>query len=161
MAMFLFKWFFLPLLVLAHPYYISVTEVEYRSKEKELGLSCKFYTDDFEEALKAFSKEKADLSKGDKSKNQKLISEYIGRHLKISISDKPLQLRFMGFENDQEATWCYFMAENIEPFKNIEIESDLLYEVKNEQVNLVHVTVDGNRKSGKLSHPDKNMRMSY
>jgi hypothetical protein len=67
----------------------------------------------------------------------------------------------MGFEIDQEATWCYFMAENIEPFKNIEIESDLLYEVKNEQVNLVHVTVDGNRKSGKLSHPDKNLRMSY
>jgi hypothetical protein len=148
-------------MILTHPYYVSVTEVEYRSKEKELGLSCKFYSDDFEEALKTFSKEKVDLQKGDKSKNQKLISAYIGHHLKITISDKPVLLRFMGFENDQEATWCYFIAENIEPFKNIDIESDLLYEVKNEQVNLVHVTVDGNRKSGKLSHPDKNLRMSY
>jgi hypothetical protein len=161
MLMFLIKTFLLPLMIFAHPYFVSVTEVEYRSKEKELGLSCKFYTDDLEEALKKFSKENIDLTKGDKNKNQKIINAYIMQHMKISIEDKPLQLRFMGFENDQEATWCYFEAEGISPFKNIDIEADFLYETKKEQVNLVHVTVDGNRQSNKLSNPDRLIRLRF
>ena len=159
--MFLIKIFLLPLMILSHPYFVSVTEVEYRSKEKELGLSCKFYTDDLEEALKKFSKDNIDLHKGDKNKNQKIISAYIMQHMKISIEDKTVQLRFIGFENDQEATWCYFEAEGVNPFKNINIETDFLYETKKEQVNLVHVTIDGNRKSGKLSNPDKQISLHF
>jgi hypothetical protein len=161
MVLFLIKTIFLPILIWGHPYYISVTEVEYRSKEKELGLSCKFYADDLEEALKKFSNEKIDLHDGDKIKNQKIISAYIVRHLKINISDKPLQLHFMGFENDQEAIWCYFETEGVMPFKKIDIETDLLYETKKEQVNLVHVTIDGNRKSNKLSNPDNKISLVF
>jgi hypothetical protein len=161
MLMFLLKTFLLPLMIFAHPYFVSVTEVEYRSKEKELGLSCKFYTDDLEEGLKKFSKDNIDLSKGDKNKNQKTISAYIMQHMKISIEDKPLQLRFMGFENDQEAIWCYFEAAGVSPFKNIDIETDFLYETKKEQVNLVHVTVDGKRQSSKLSNPDRLIRLRF
>lgn len=161
MAMFLFKWFLLPVMVIAHPYYVSVTEIEYRSKEKELGLSCKFYTDDFEEALKNFSKEKTDLHKGDKSHTEKQISTYIGQHLKISIAGKPVQWRFLGFENDQEATWCYFVAEQVAPFHKIDVMAELLYETKKEQVNLFHITVDGNRKSNKLGNPEKSFSVSY
>lgn len=161
MLMFLIKSLLLPLIIFSHPYFVSVTELEYRSKEKELGLSCKFYTDDLEEAFKKFSKDNIDLHKGDKNKNQKIISEYIGQHLKISIEDKPVQLRFIGFENDQEATWCYFEAEGVSPFKNIDIEADFLYETKKEQVNLIHVTVDGNRQSNKLSNPDRLIRVRF
>ncbi len=161
MMMLLIQHFLLPLLIFAHPYFVSVTEVEYRSKEKELGISCKFYTDDLEEALKKSSRENTDLRNGDKTKNQKLISAYIGQHLKVIIAEKQVQLRFIGFENDQEATWCYFEADGVLPFKKIDIEADFLYEIKKEQVNLVHVTIDGNRKSSKLSNPDKNISLSF
>ncbi len=161
MLMFLIKSLLLPLMIFSHPYFVSVTELEYRSKEKELGLSCKFYTDDLEEALKKFSKDNIDLHKGDKNQNQKIISAYILQHLKINIEDKSPQLRFIGFENDQEATWCYFQADEIMPFKNIDIGIDFLYETKKEQVNLVHVTIDGNRKSGKLSNPDKQISLRF
>ena len=161
MMMFLLKTFLLPLMIFAHPYFVSVTEVEYRSKEKDLGISCKFYTDDLEEALKKFSKENTDLYKGDKTKNQQLIGTYIGQHLKVIIAGKPVLLKFIGFENDQEATWCYFEADDVIPFKKIDIETDFLYEIKKEQVNLVHVTIDGNRKSSKLSNPDKIISLSF
>ena len=161
MMMFLLKSFFLPLMIFSHPYFVSVTELEYRSKEKELDLSCKFYTDDLEEALKKFGRENTDLHKGDKTKNEKLISAYIGQHLKVIISGKLVPVRFIGFENDQEATWCYFEADKISPFKKIDIEIDFLYETKKEMVNLVHVTVDGNRQSSKLSNPDKFISLGF
>ena len=161
MLIFLLKTFLLPLMIFAHPYFVSVTEVEYRSKEKELGLSCKFYTDDLEEALKKFSKGNTDLHKGDKTNNQQMIGTYIGQHLKVIIAGKPVLLKFIGFENDQEATWCYFEADNVPPFKKMDIEADFLYEIKKEQVNLIHVTIDGNRKSSKLSNPDKLISLSF
>lgn len=161
MLIFLLKTFLIPLMIFAHPYFVSVTELEYRSKDKELGLSCKFHTDDLEEALKKFGKENIDLHKGDKNKNQKIISDYIQQHLKITIEDKALQLRFMGFENDQEATWCYFEAEGVSPFKKIDIEADFLFETKKEQVNMVHVTVDGSRQSNKLTNPNKKISLRF
>jgi hypothetical protein len=161
MMMFLIQHVLLPLMIFTHPYFVSVTEIDYRSKEKELGISCKFYTDDLEEALKKFSKDNIDLQKGDKNKNQQWISAYIGQHFKIIIAGKQVPIRFIGFENDQEATWCYFEAENITPFKKIDIEADFLYEIKKEQVNLVHVTIDGNRKSSKLSNPDKLINLVF
>jgi hypothetical protein len=161
MMMFLMRTFLLPLMIFSHPYFVSVTEVEYRSKEKELGLSCKFYTDDLEEALKKISKDNTDLHKGDKTKNQQLISAYIGQHFKVIIAGKQVPVQFIGFENDQEATWCYFEAENVPPFKKMDIEADFLYEIKKEQVNLIHVTIDGNRKSSKLSNPDKSISLSF
>jgi len=161
MMMFLMKSFLLPLMIFSHPYFVSVTELEYRSKEKELGISCKFYTDDLEEALKKFSRENTDLHGSDKTKNEKLISAYIGQHIKIVIAGKKVPVHFIGFENDQEATWCYFEAVDISPFKKIDIEIDFLYETKKEQVNLVHVTIDGSRKSSKLSNPDKFISLSF
>jgi hypothetical protein len=161
MVILLYTWLILPILSIAHPYYVCVTEVEYRSREKELSLSCKFYTDDFEEALKTFSKENTDLHNGNKINNQTRINTYIIKHLKLDLDAKSVQLHFIGYENDNESTWCYFEAENVTPFNKIDIEADLLYETKKEQVILVHVTIDGNRKSNKLSNPDKKISLRF
>ena len=38
-----------------HPFYVTVTEIEYSSKNKELGISLKTFPDDLEEALRKFS----------------------------------------------------------------------------------------------------------
>jgi hypothetical protein len=35
-----------------HPFYVTVTEIEYSSKNKELGLSIKTFPDDLEETIR-------------------------------------------------------------------------------------------------------------
>ncbi len=44
-----------------HPYYMSVTEIEYKPAEKEVQVACKIFTDDLEEALKKEFAKKIDI----------------------------------------------------------------------------------------------------
>ena len=137
-----------------HPYYVSVIEIEYSSRSGILGMSCKIFTDDLEEALKKGGVKGIDLGRGDSSLNAKWISSYLGRHLALSAGGKPIELRFIGFENDPEATWCYFEKTGVSGLKNLKVTSDILYETRKEQINIFHVTVDGDRKSNRLVNPD-------
>jgi hypothetical protein len=143
------------LLNLQHPYFISVTEIEYVNQDKEIGISCKIFTDDFEMALRETFKTKVDLiHPADKKETGKLISNYISSHLQIKADGKAVSPVLIGFEQEEEATWCYFSVANINSVKKIEINNSILYDFKKEQVNMMHVTVNGNRKSSRVINPD-------
>lgn len=140
---------------LSHPFYVSVTEIEYIPNEKEVGISCKIFTDDFETTLKEAYKTKVDLfNPSDKTAIGNLISGYIRSHLKIKINGKASSLVFIGFEREAEATWCYFSITGIQEITKVEVMNELLYDYRKEQVNLVHVTVNNVRKSGRVTFPD-------
>lgn len=149
------------LLLLMHPFYVSVTEIEYRSGSAELGVSTKFFTDDLEETLKKFSKSKIDLKNGDVNTNKKWIEAYLKQHLQVKVNSNPVEFHFLGYEIDQEATWCYYAAEKIPEVKTVDITADLLYEFKKEQINLFHIIVNGNRKSNRMSAPESSFRLLF
>ena len=155
MALFLFKWIMMSLVSALHPFYVSVTEIEYSSASKEMGISCKIFTDDFEEGLKLFTKSKVDLKNGNAGQNKKIIAEYINTHLRISFNNKTVNYQLLGFENDHEATWCYFSAQGISSPGQVELRSDILYDFKKEQINIIHFIADGRRNSNRLSYPEE------
>ena len=136
-----------------HPYYVSVTELEWNEKEKEVQVSCKLFTDDFEEALKQGGPA-ADLVKGSQASNKARIEAYLKKNLLLRINKKAVSFTLAGFENDQEATWCYLQADFTDKPAEIEITNHLLYEVKKEQVNIVHCKSGDQRKSFRLVNPD-------
>ena len=138
-----------------HPYYVSVTEIEHNKKEKTLEISCKIFTDDFEKTLRQNYRTNIDLlNPKDKTKTDKLVADYIKKHLQIIVNGRLLKLEFSGYESEGEAIWSYFEVKDISTVKNIEIKDDLLYEYKKEQINLLHVTVNSKRKSIKLNNPE-------
>lgn len=141
--------------VAIHPYYLSVTEIEYDSRTGTLGMSCKFFTDDLEDALKAGGNSGLDLVRGDSARNAKLMSDYVKRHLKVTADGREVEMRFIGFENDPEATWCYFEHGRMTTPRTIRVEADFLYETKREQINLFHLRFDGSRKSWRLVNPER------
>jgi hypothetical protein len=137
-----------------HPYYVSVSELEWNSKDKQVEISFKLFTDDFEEALRQPGV-KTDLLKGDAAQNKDRIQTYIRKHFQIRINDKPVTLQIVGYENDQEATWSYFQTPFPEPPAKIEIANTILYESKKEQVNIVHLKSSDKRKSFRLVNPEQ------
>jgi hypothetical protein len=142
-----------PLSALAHPYYVSVTELEWNGKEKEVQVSCKLFTDDFEEALKQSGKS-VDLAKGNKANNQAGIESYLRQHFVLKINGKALPLTIAGYENDQEATWVYLQGPCSAMPAEMDVTNSLLYEIKKEQVNIVHLKAVDQRKSFRLVNPD-------
>jgi hypothetical protein len=73
--------------------------------------------------------------------------------LGIKINGIKTSYRFLGYENENDATWIFFNIPSLVNVKSVGITTDLMYEYKEEQTNIVHITIDGNRKSFKLNAP--------
>lgn len=162
MASSVYKWLFTPLICLLlagkpapHPFHVSVIEVNHNATDKTLEISCKIFTDDFEKILAKNYKTKVDLiNPADKAPMDSLVKKYILSHLSISANGKPVILHYLGFENDKEAAFGYIEVENVPVLNKINISTNLMYDQFEDQVNIMHVIVNGNRKSTKLNFPE-------
>lgn len=164
----LYKWLFGGFIALMfvsflpHPYYVSVTEIEHNAKNKTLEISCKIFTDDFEKALRAAYKTHVDLYNiAEKAAMDKLVSDYVAKHLQVSVDGKKQVLQYKGFEHIEEAVYSYYEIENIPSLKKIDLTDNILYEYQSQQIGLVHITVNGSRKSNKLINPDDKLSVSF
>ncbi|HEY4336656.1 MAG TPA: DUF6702 family protein [Puia sp.] len=172
MAASLFKWFSLALLGVfltgtapverPHPLYISVTEMNHNPKDKLLEISCKMFTNDLETALEKMAKTRVDLSATkDKAASDKLIEQYIERHLRVKVDGKPVGLHFVGSEKENDGTWSYFQVNDVPAVRRIDVANDLLYDSFNQQIGIMHVTVGGQRKSTRLDYPEANASFAF
>lgn len=134
-----------------HPFYVSVTELEQNEKDNIMEVSIRIFTDDFENTLKMSHPGKIDLlHPTDKNMTDKLIKDYIVNHLKISFDGKPQILQYVGYEQNEEAVECYFQINQPKIANKVTVSNNALFEYKSEQINIVHVTVKGKRKSSQL-----------
>ncbi|SRR5579871_193230 len=145
-----------------HPFYVSVTEINHNAKDKTLEISCKMFTNDFEKALEKVFHTKADLTEPkDKNASDKMIFEYIQKHLQIKVDGKLQPLQFVGSENQAEATWSYFQVNNVPAVKRIDVMNNILYETFESEINIMHVSVMGNRKSLEVTNPNSNASFEW
>lgn len=147
--------FFTPVNVFAsHPFYVSVTEMQYNAKTASLEISCKMFAEDFEDVLKQTYKTSVNLG-NDKLQvqNNKWINDYILKHFSLTIDSKVAVLKFVGFEKEKESAYCYFEVLNVPAIKRMTVNNTILYDYKQEQINIMHIIVNGNRKSTKLNFP--------
>jgi hypothetical protein len=145
----------------AHPYYISVTEIEHNSGEKSIEMVCRIFTDDFEATLKKNFNQPVDLF-GEKDKNAAtFIPAYINQRLKITADGKPVTFKYLGYERKGESCWCYFEAGGFEQVKKMEIINTLLHDYQDKQINMIHAQVNENKKSYKLDYPSSTVKFEW
>jgi len=147
---------------MVHPFYVSVTEINYNKASRSLEIAFKAFTDDLETALKKKFQTPTDLlSLKDRELASRRLAEYIMSRLGIRINDKPVSLKFLGFEQEREAIWSYLEAEPAPEPGKIEIVNSILYDSFDQQIHLVHVMVDGKRKSAKLAYPADRLQLDF
>lgn len=159
MASILYKW----LIVFAlsgfinhhHPIFVSVTEIEHNSKDKTLEISCKIFTDDFETSLRRKYNTRVDLLDTRlKPEMNRLVNDYIQKHLSIAVDGKAAILQFIGFEQEEEGIVSFYEVRNIASVKKLDVTDSILYDEKPQQMEIIHVIVNGERKSSRLNNPD-------
>lgn len=149
------------ILIAGHPFYVSVMEVEYDPKSREVGISIKTFPDDMEETLRMSTGKKVDIGTNDKVTIGKLMDQYIQQHVSIAIDNQQKAMYYLGYEIDKEGLWMYFSIPSQKHFRNLEITSDLMYEYRPEQTNIIHMRIAGKEKSYRLTAPTKKIIFNY
>ena len=146
-----------------HPIHISTLEIEHNAADKNLEITCKIFWDDFETVLtKTNNSKRVDLTNGKNLElNNKLISAYINNHLSLSIDDKSVSLSFVGFEKEDAVIYSYLEVNSISTVKKVSITNNLMHDMFDDQTEIIHVIVNGNRKSTKLDYPAKTAEFSF
>jgi hypothetical protein len=84
-----------------------------------------------------------------------LIKKYLNSHLTIKVNGKQVNFSYLGSENEDATTYGYIEALQVPSASKIEIATNIMYDQFDDQVNIMHVIVGGQRKSSKLNYPDK------
>ncbi|HEY4322338.1 MAG TPA: DUF6702 family protein [Mucilaginibacter sp.] len=145
-----------------HPIHVSTTNIEYNKQDNKLEVICTIFTDDFEAALEKQYHAKTDLTKADMhAAMDALVKSYIAANLNIKAGDTPQKLSYLGFEINKEATDVYLESEKIPAVKKVDVDVSLLYNIFDDQINIVHIIVNSVRKSEKVNYPDKRVEQVF
>jgi hypothetical protein len=149
--------------LISHPLHVSVAEIEYDEKEKELEIMMRIFVDDLENAIRLHQR-KGDLDvlnppSGTSTDN--LISSYVHNHFKIALDGKDQAIRYLGQEIEGEALVCYLLVSNVKKWSTIEVGNSILCELFDDQSNLVHVTIGDKVKSMRLVRDKPTGRLSF
>ena len=139
----------------AHPVYLSVSEIEFNSTAQTVDISCKLFTDDFEQTLRLKNSGKIDLLDRNRKKEMfPLVEKYIKAHFNIEVNGKPVPVEFLDFERDDDGIVSFMQGKFTGNPSTVKIFNNLLYEYKTEQMGILHVYVKGKRQSTRLLNPE-------
>jgi Domain of unknown function (DUF6702) len=141
---------------LVHPFYVSVTEIRHNAARQELEVSCRIFADDLEAALRTANKTTVDIMHpANRKAVDGFINNYLQQHLHIIVDGKPVVLKYLGYQIEEEAAWCFLEAKQVPSVKKVHVTNDILYSQHESQINMMHVIVKEERKSTKLDNPEK------
>jgi hypothetical protein len=122
-----------------HPYHVGSVEINYNQKSKTFEITGRFFLDDLENGLN---------TKYGKSLH------FNDPKFKAQLNES-LNVNYVGYEEDHESVNIYLESEKTEVPKKVEAAVSFLYSLFDDQINIVHIIVNGERKSEKLTYPNR------
>ena len=112
------------LLLLLHPFYVSITAVDYNDTAHRVEVSSRIFYDDLETALKDGRDLKIDLiNPTDPSTVDSLLAYYFRTHFGLAVNGKPVPLHYVGYEIDEDVAWCFLEATDITHVERLDRKS--------------------------------------
>jgi len=135
-------------MVAMHPFYISVTDINYNEKTQSLEIAQKIFWDDLEVTLGNLSGEKIDFLKPEEPEElEKLIEEYLLEKNNLFVNGQQVKLVYIGYEIEEDAAWFYLEGKQVLTPKSAKIRNAILINDFHDQQNMVNFYVDGKPKT--------------
>lgn len=145
-----------------HPLHVSSADINYNNKDGQFEVICTIFTDDFEDAIAKLTGTKADLANANKhTAMDALVKKYIDANLRLKAGGTDVALNYLGFEVERESVHVYLESAKITAPKKVDANVTLMHNLFDDQLNIVHITVGGIRKSGKLEYPAKTISQTF
>lgn len=145
-----------------HPFHVSVCDVEYSQESKALQFTYHMFLDDLEEAIKKKYDPTFDILNPQNEMNRdEYVRAYLLEHFTIEVNGKSQESNYLGHEQDEGAMYCYIEIEGVKKLKSLGVKSTLLTDTFDDQINLIHVKVNGKTKSLKLDKKNFYGQLDY
>ncbi len=139
-----------------HPYHVGSMEFNYSQKSKTFEISGRFFMDDLENAIsKKYGKNLHFLNLKSEKEMQEALKSYTSEYLKLKVNNQFVKVNFVGYEEDKESVDIYLESEIVANPKKVETAVSFLYNLFDDQMNIIHIIVNGQRKSEKLNYPER------
>lgn len=141
----------LPLSGKLHPYYIGVTELHFYPDKMRVEMSVKIFTDDLEDAIRAYSKQPVDLIRQQgKPETDQAIFGYLGNRIRLDGDGKLIRFGYIGYELIDDACWIHWEAAIDSVPRNISFFNNAIYERQPTQQHILHFYWGDKKKSGRI-----------
>lgn len=127
----------------AHKFYVSHLNMNYDEKSKTFQLSFSIFINDLEMTLKKQTGKKINLDEIT-NVNEKFVFEYVNEHFIAKVEGKPLKLKSIGYELEDDVVWVYIETVQTKIPESFEITNKILFELYPEQKNMVKIKVGEN-----------------
>ncbi len=124
----------------AHPYYISLCQVNFNQETESLEIQLKIFADDL--ALGLEKQGHSELYLGEEREDPKtndFIFDYLQKVMQFTVNGQAMKYNFIGRELEDGAVWSYLEIPGVSDLETIAVTSTLLTEVIDTQANLVQV----------------------
>ncbi len=134
----------------AHKFYISVTNVDYAEKDEAVQIITRVFIDDMNTVLKERYGYPAVLGTDEESSvDKEFLEKYLRTKFLVEINGKTVTYDFIGHKYDSDMVICYLEVPNVplKTLKQIGITNEILTDIFDDQQNVVHMKVNGKKKS--------------
>ncbi len=145
-----------------HKFYVGVFQIDYFKEKKAVQITARLFIDDLEKALhNKHNKHFYITTKDEIAEANSCIAKYLEEKLKIKINNKIQSIQFLTKEQEENIVICYLKINFKDNIKDLEITNNVLSDVFNEQQNLVHLNINGNKKTILFTNTETNQKLKY
>lgn len=132
-----------------HKFYVSVTSVTYSEKEQSLQIISRIFTDDLDELLQTRYGFRAQLNTPEESPlADAYIERYFREKFEVSVNERVQEYTFLGKRYENDLVICYMeLPVEQSAIRSVGLRNDILTDLFEEQKNLVHFDIQGEKKS--------------
>lgn len=139
-----------------HPYHVGSVEISYNGKSGAFEITGRFFLDDLENALKEKYGRTVHFNDPKyREEINRLLKSYAGEYFRLKADGRFVAVSYLGFEEDREAVNIYLESAAVPSPAKVETAVSFLYNLFDDQMNIVHIIISGKRQSEKLQYPNR------
>ncbi|UXX80939.1 hypothetical protein N7E81_07480 [Reichenbachiella carrageenanivorans] len=139
-----------------HAFYVSVANIEYDAKSKQVEISHRIFLDDLENGLTEWTGEQVDvLNPTTPEQLDEIIGKYLNAKTSYQVDGKSVTAQYLGSEKDDGVMYCYQVISSVKKLKSLTVTNTILMEIFDDQTNIIHMKKVGDTKSLKLNNKER------
>ncbi|WP_340112749.1 DUF6702 family protein [Maribellus mangrovi] len=126
--------------LMAHPFYLSICQMEFNPGTHALEISLKTFADDLLFGFENAGHKEVFLGEArENPKTDEFLYKYVSSKLQFVINGNPVEYNFIGKELEDDVVWSYFEITDVDELHTVGVQCTLLTEIHETQNNVIQV----------------------